>query len=51
MNDFNKKYYTLVVTCLLVLILAGLKWAVGLQSHVDVLLADEAEYLRNGLFI
>lgn len=49
MNDFNKKYYTLIATCLLVLILAGLKWAVGLQSHVDILLADEAEYLRNGL--
>lgn len=49
MNDNTKKYYTLVATCLFVLILAGLKWAAGLQNHVDILLADEAEYLRNGL--
>lgn len=32
-----------------ILCIAGWKWAVGLQSHLDLLLADEAEYLRNGL--
>jgi len=34
---------------MLALIVSGLKWASGLQSHLDILLADEAEYLRNGL--
>jgi hypothetical protein len=34
---------------LLALVISGLKWASGLQGHLDILLADEAEYLRNGL--
>lgn len=35
--------------CILCLLITGIKWANGLQNHVDLLLADEAEYLRNGL--
>jgi hypothetical protein len=31
------------------LLITGIKWSLGLQNHVDLLLADEAEYLRNGL--
>jgi len=32
-----------------VLIIVGYKWSLGLENHLDLLLADEAEYLRNGL--
>lgn len=45
----KKTYYLLLAACIVTLIVCGLKWASGLSSHLDVLLADEAEYLRNGL--
>ncbi|MFN8282219.1 MAG: hypothetical protein U0U67_03345 [Chitinophagales bacterium] len=35
--------------CILCLFITGIRWASGLENHVDLLLADEAEYLRNGL--
>lgn len=34
---------------LFVLLLAGIKWSMGLAQHMDVLFGDEAEYIRNGL--
>lgn len=49
MLNNRKTYYALIAGCILMLCIAGLKWAAGLQGHLDVLLADEAEYLRNGL--
>lgn len=49
MQNNKKTYYLLVTGCCAVLCIAGWKWALGLQSHLDLLLADEAEYLRNGL--
>ncbi len=49
MLNSNRIYYLLLFCCIIVLCIAGWKWSVGLQSHLDVLLADEAEYLRNGL--
>jgi hypothetical protein len=49
MLNNKKTYYLLILSCMLALIVSGLKWASGLQGHLDILLADEAEYLRNGL--
>lgn len=49
MLNNKKTYYLLVFCCIALLCIAGWKWAAGLQGHLDVLLADEAEYLRNGL--
>lgn len=49
MSENKRIYYLSVAGCILVLIIAGWKWSVGLQGHLDILLADEAEYLRNGL--
>ncbi len=49
MQENKRIYYLLVFCCCLVLCIAGWKWSVGLQGHLDLLLADEAEYLRNGL--
>ncbi|HUM52850.1 MAG TPA: hypothetical protein PK431_13590 [Chitinophagales bacterium] len=42
----DKLVYCICIFCLLI---TGIKWSSGIQNHVDVLLADEAEYLRNGL--
>lgn len=49
MQENKKIYYLLVFCCCVVLCIAGWKWSMGLQNHLDLLLADEAEYLRNGL--
>ena len=49
MLNNKKTYYILILGSMLALVISGLKWATGLQGHLDILLADEAEYLRNGL--
>ncbi|MEZ5025332.1 MAG: hypothetical protein R2739_02030 [Chitinophagales bacterium] len=49
MTKEKRIYYILVSSCLLVLGVSGWKWALGLQGNNDILFADEAEYLRNGL--
>ncbi len=49
MLNNKRTYYLLIISCIVALIVSGLKWAAGLQGHLDILLADEAEYLRNGL--
>jgi hypothetical protein len=49
MLNNKKTYYLLILGSMLALVISGLKWASGLQGHLDILLADEAEYLRNGL--
>ena len=46
MNKTNK---ISVLFCIIILIICGIKWSVGLENHLDILLGDEAEYLRNGL--
>ena len=49
MQRDKKIYYLLISCCCILLCIAGWRWSLGLQGHLDVLLADEAEYLRNGL--
>lgn len=49
MNKLKRISFLIPVFCILILLIAGLKWAAGLQGHLDILFADEAEYLRNGL--
>ena len=49
MLNNKKTYYILILGSMLALVISDLKWATGLQGHLDILLADEAEYLRNGL--
>ena len=45
----RKLDYTLIFFCTIILIICGFKWSVGLENHLDILLGDEAEYMRNGL--
>ena len=43
------KKRTLLVSGILLLLLAGLKWARHLSQYMDVTFGDEAQYLRYGL--
>lgn len=45
----KKSEYISVFFCTVILIICGIKWSVGLENHLDILLGDEAEYMRNGL--
>jgi hypothetical protein len=45
----KKSDYTSIIFCALILIISGIKWSIGLENHLDILLGDEAEYMRNGL--
>lgn len=43
------KHFIWHMLCIVVLVACGIHWSIGLENHLDLLMADEAEYLRNGL--
>ena len=47
LKNENEKLAT--ISGVIVLLLIGIKWSIGLSQHMDILFGDEAEYMRNGL--
>ena len=47
-NSISKERVYLI-SGILILIIIGIKWSLGLNRHMDILFGDEAEYIRNGV--
>ena len=49
--DYKKSvsYRIVYAGCIIILFFLGYKWQSNLSSVMDILAADEAEYLRNGI--